>query len=185
MRKIVPMILSLLFFTLIHEGFHILVALIIGEYEGFHIKPIGFEVLTKTPVNQRQGIQWAFFSGVSNLVTILIGYILFAFSKKFARINVTIVRNTSYFSTVFFLSLDPLNLSIGPFIYGGDIFGIATGLNIHPYWLQMFFFGIFLIHRELIAQQVLPSYGVNANLFLWRPWLPKKLFQNHCFQIKD
>jgi len=34
-----------------------------------------------------------------------------------------------YWLTVMFLLLDPLNLSVGPFLYGGDIGGIVAGLD--------------------------------------------------------
>ena len=178
MKKFFAIILAILIFVFVHEGLHALVGIAIGEFDSFRIRPIGFEVTVRTPVDQRHGIQWAFFSGVSNLVTILLGYLLLSFVGAFARAQVAIIRIAAYYMILFFLLLDPLNLSIGPFLYGGDIHGIAVGLNIHPYWLQLFFLLVFLINRELAAQVLLPSYGIETKHILLRPWLQKKFFEN-------
>lgn len=178
MKKFLSIILAILIFALVHEGLHILVAIAIGEFDSFRIKPIGFEVIARTPIEQRHGIRWAFFSGVSNLATILLGYLLLSFVRVFAQARITLIRNTAYFLILFFLLLDPLNLSLGPFIYGGDIHGIAVGLNLHPYWLQLFFLVVFLINRELAAQVLLPSYRVETRHILFRPWLKKELSEH-------
>lgn len=180
MKKILTIVLSVLIFAFVHEGLHVLVGIAIGEFDSFRIRPIGFEVTVRTPVEQRHGIQWAFFSGVSNLVTILLGYLLLPFVNAFARMQVAMIRNTAYYSTLFFLLLDPLNLSVGPFLYGGDIHGIAVGLGVHPYWLQLFFLLVFLINRELVAQVLLPSYGIETRYVLFRPWLRKRLFEHQA-----
>jgi len=80
-----------------------------------------------------------------------------------------------YYWTILSLLLDPLNLSIGPFIYGGDANGIAAGLNIHRYVIQAAFLGVFLINRELVAQKLLPMFGVKTDHPLLKPWVRLKM----------
>ena len=65
---------------------------------------------------------------------------------------------------------DPFNLSIGPFIWGGDINGITTGLRINQYVVQSIFLIILLINRELIAQKLLPEFSIETKHILLRKW---------------
>lgn len=58
-------------FLAVHEGLHALTATLYGEYQAFHIRPFGFEVEFRTPVEAREGIRWAVMSGISNVVTVL------------------------------------------------------------------------------------------------------------------
>jgi len=48
-----------------------------------------------------------------------------------------------YWLIVMFLLLDPLNLSVGPFLYGGDIGGIVAGFGVNQYLVQILSFAIF------------------------------------------
>jgi len=43
-----------------------------------------------------------------------------------------------YWLIVMFLLLDPLNLSVGPFLYGGDIGGIVAGFGVNQYLVQIY-----------------------------------------------
>jgi len=148
-----------------------LTATIYGEYEAFHVRPIGLEVTVRTPVDERSGMKWAVFSGTSNLVTLMLGYLLLAFGRRVARSHGVFLKASIYYLTLLGLLLDPLNLSIGPFIYGGDVNGIAVGLDISRYLVQTIFFLILLANRELVAQKLLPMYDVKTEHPLLRPWV--------------
>jgi len=52
---------SILIVVLVHEGAHALVAAAYGELVAFQVHPYGFEVIFKTPIAQRQGIEWVLF----------------------------------------------------------------------------------------------------------------------------
>jgi hypothetical protein len=62
--------------------------------------------------------------------------------------------------TLISLLADLFNLSVGPFIYGGDANGIAAGLGINRYIIQMIFLVVLLVNRELVAQKLFPMYNV-------------------------
>jgi len=170
-KKWIAFVLAVVVLAGIHESTHALFAVIYNDYETLHIRPLGAEVTYKTPVNERSGFQWALISGASNLVTVLMGYLLFILGKRFVRSHNMFVKTAIYYLTILSLLFDPFNLSIGPFIYGGDINGIVIGLGINRYVIQVVFFLILLVNREIIARKLLPMYGVQTRHPLFRPLL--------------
>jgi len=112
-----------------------------------------------------------FISGVSNVITVLLGYLLLFFVKPIANMKNTFLSAVGYWLIMMFLVLDPLNLSVGPFLYGGDIGGIVAGFGINQYVVQFLAFIIFLINRELVAQILLPAYGIKTDHPLFKPWI--------------
>ncbi len=174
MRKYLTFILAVIIFAIIHEGTHALIAMAFEECQAFQVHPYGLEVIFKTPVAEREGIKWGFISGMSNMVTLLLGYLMFLFRVKIARLRSSFLSALGYWLIMLFLLLDALNLSIGPFIYGGDIGGIVVGFGINQYFVQIVFFVILLLNRELIAQKLLPVYGIKTKHPLFRPWIRLK-----------
>jgi len=170
MKRILFLLLAVIVFAVIHEGLHALIAIPFGEYRDFTVKPYGLEVIFVTPPEERSGIQWFFISGVSNIATILLGYILFSQRERFARMSSSFLRSWGYWQMILFLLVDPFNLSIGPFLYGGDALGIQRGLGVNIYVIQSVFFVVFLVNRELIAQWLLPTFGIKTRHPLFIPW---------------
>jgi hypothetical protein len=84
-------------------------------------------------------------SGTSGIITTLLGYLMLLLTDKFIN-SPLVVRSITYWSTVFFLIADPLNISIGPFIYGGDALGVAKGLEIPVLLVQGVAFIVLLIN---------------------------------------
>jgi len=173
MKKYLTLIPTLIIFAIIHEGLHALIAYIYGEYAGFHVKPFGFEVIFITPVEERSGLMWGFISGTSNIATILMGYLMATFLNRFQKLPNYYVRSFSYYLMIFLLLLDPLNISIGPLIYGGDAEGIAVGFGINRWLVQGIFFIIFILNRELIAQKIIPAYRIKTRHPFFIPWFTK------------
>ncbi len=96
MKKCLAFLLAVVILLAVHEGMHALMAMLYGEYEAFHLRPIGFEVQFSTPVEEREGIHWAYISGVSNLVTVLMGYLLFLSSEKLVRLRNMFLKSTFF-----------------------------------------------------------------------------------------
>jgi hypothetical protein len=173
MNKWLAFALAAVIFLTIHEGAHALIAAIYGEYEAFHWS-IFPQVVFRTPNDERIGIQWAFISGTSNLATLSLGYSLLVLGTRVARSQSMFVKASIYYLTLIALLVDALNLSIGTFIYGGDANGIAVGLGISRYLVQIAFFLILLVNRELVAQKLFPQYAVKTEHPLLRPWIQFK-----------
>jgi hypothetical protein len=104
-------------------------------------------------------------------VTLTVGYLLLLVGHRFAHSRTAFLKMGIYYLTMLSLLVDPFNLSIGPFIYGGDANGIAVGLDINRYVIQVLFLLVLLVNRELVAQKLLPTYGVRTRHPLFRPWL--------------
>jgi len=170
-KKLLTFLIAFLIVILVHEGAHALVAAAYGELAAFQVHPYGFEVIFKTPIAQRQGIEWGFISGASNVITVLLGYLLLFFVKPIANMKNSFMSAVGYWLIMMFLLLDPLNLSVGPFLYGGDIGGIVAGFGVNQYLVQIVSFAIFLINRELVAQVLLPAYGIKTDHPLFKPWI--------------
>ena len=167
--KLVSFLTAFVIFVVVHEGLHVVTSLAFNEFQGFVIHYFGFEVIFKTPVALREGFQWFVISGTSNIVTPILGWILLRNVPRFA-----LKRNLSsaivYWATIFLLIADPLNLFLGPFLYGGDAFGIAEGLNIPVYFVQIVAFLVLLINRELVAVKLIPEYNIETHHPLFIPW---------------
>jgi small-conductance mechanosensitive channel len=171
MRKGLALAVAILVFAAIHEGTHAFVAAMYGEYDAFHVRPIGLEITFRTPVDDRSGVQWVFISGASNLVTLFAGYLLLLLGERFTHSHAVFLKVGIYYLTVLSLLADAFNLSVGPFLYGGDANGIAVGLGISRYVIQAIFFIVLLVNRELVAQRLLPMYDVQTRNPLFRPWV--------------
>jgi len=169
MRKLLTLGLAVIALAGIHEGLHALAASAYGEYQAFHVRPFGLEVLFNTPVADRQGVQWAVISGAPNIATVLLGYLLVAMRRGIAASGRRMLRDLAYWFTLLLILTDPLNLSVGPFLYGGDAKGIAVGLGVHIGVVQAVGFVLFMVNRELAAQALLPAFGVRATHPLVRP----------------
>ena len=168
--KLVSALIAFIIMITIHEGMHVLTGLAYNEFERFVIHPYGFEVIFKTPVELREGFKWFIISGTSNIVTTVLGYVmLFSIDRFINRSKLT--SATAYWFTLLLLISDPLNLSINPFLFGGDAYGIVEGLNVPLYLVQLTGFLVFLINRELIAHRLLPAYNIETRHPLFVPWI--------------
>ncbi len=88
---------------------------------------------------------------------------------KIINIKISSLRSILYYVTIVFLLFDAVNLSIGPFFYGGDINGISAGLKIKPWIIQILFGTILLVNRELIVKFMM-HFGIKSNNILFKPW---------------
>jgi hypothetical protein len=173
MKRLLVFVLVAVFVLTLHEGVHALIAAIYSEYNAFHWS-IFPQVIFRTPTEERIGIQWAVISGTSSLVTLSLGYLLLALGRRIARTHSMFLKASIYYLTLISLFSDAFNLSVGPFIYGGDATGIAVGLGVSRYLVQAIFFLVLLVNRELVAQKLLPIYEVKTDHPLFRPWIRLK-----------
>jgi hypothetical protein len=173
LRQYALICLAVIAFAVVHEGAHALSSAAFGEYGGSRIRWYGAEVEYRTPMPEREGLKWGFISGSSSAITILCGFLMFVGRGRIAASGNPIVRIGGYYATALFMLGDPLNLSVGPFIYGGDIGGLAVGFHMNRYAVQIVLFALFLLNRELVARYVLPAFGVRTRHVAFRPWFAR------------
>lgn len=174
MKRWLAFILAVVILIAVHEGAHAATAALYDEFAAFRVLPFGFEVVYRTPLDQRQGVHWALISGVSNLATLLLGYRFLSLGGRFAASRSWLLKSGAFYLTFLTLLADPFNLSLGAFIYGGDANGIAAGLGVSRYLIQAVFFLVLLVNRELIAHRLFPLYAVKVSSFLFQPWIGAK-----------
>jgi len=173
MKNWLYFVTALILYMLIHEGLHAYIALLFNEYDVIKIHWYGPEVLFVTPVAERTSeIKWFIISGFSNLVTLLTGYLLFIMKRKIINLKLPTLRSILYYVTIVFLLFDAVNLSIGPFLYGGDVNGISAGLKIKPWIIQILFGSILLVNRELIVK-FMNCFGIRSSNMLFKSWHSK------------
>lgn len=158
-RRYVYFFLAGLTHIIIHEGIHLIQAHIYGVYQGIRILPLGVEVLITQPLTIG-GVKLALFSGLSSIGTITIGYILLILSPKIIKLNIQTVKNYLYYVTLIFLLLDPLYIALLSFFVGGDINGIAFGLNISHISIRIVFSLIFVSNLYLVCKKLYPAYVI-------------------------
>jgi len=169
LKKYFPFVVAVIIYIFVHEGLHALVALPYNELNSFKVRYYGFEVIFKTPVADREGLHWGFISGISNAVTLALGYIFFISREKLVRIKNEFLYDLGYWLIFVFMLFDAANLSFIPFVFGGDIGGIVKGFGVNRYLLQLLFFALLLFNRELIIRKVFPLYRIKTKHFLFRP----------------
>lgn len=173
MKNWLYFVTALILYMLIHEGLHAYIALLFNEYDAIKIHWYGPEVLFVTPVAERTSeIKWFIISGFSNLITLSTGYLLFIMKRKIINLKLPTLRSILYYVTIVFLLFDAVNLSIGPFLYGGDVNGISVGLKIKPWIIQILFGSILLVNRELIVK-FMNCFGIRSSNILFKSWHSK------------
>lgn len=176
MKRLLFFLIAILIYAVVHEGTHALVGALYGETEAFYVRPYGLEVTFRTPVPEHSGFQWAVISGAPNLLTVLLAHLLLWAVVPRVVAGGNWLRAVVYYVVVVFLLADPFNLSLGPLLYGGDAIGVAVGLGVSRYVVQAVSLVVLLVNRELLAQRLLPLYGIETQNPLFRAWikLPSK-----------
>ena len=175
MKKWFYFLIAIILYMIVHEYFHGLMSVLFDEYDKFKIHWYGLETIYITPVEERvSGIKWFLISGFSNFFTLAIGYLTFLLRNKIINHfqEDILIKNLLFSVTVVFLLFDAVILSIGQIIYGGDISGIAAGLKVKQWIIQIFFGIVLLINRELVAS-LMKSYNVYSHNILFMSWLHK------------
>ena len=161
---------ALILYILIHEYFHVILSSVFIEFDKLIWHWYGPEVKFVTPEGLRTAsVKWFLISGTSNFITLAIGYFLFLTRHYILELKNIHWKNLLYYSTIVFLLFDAVNLSVGPILYGGDALGIAAGLNIKIWIVQVIFGIILLINRELIVS-FMKVFSVKSKNILFRSW---------------
>jgi hypothetical protein len=154
----------------IHEGIHILVAMFYGEFARVAVVDFLPQVVYETPVDARGSeLKWTLIAGLPSIVTVLLGYGMLAARNRiqsaFSGLKVAVL----YWTTVVLLLLDPANLALGPFIFGGDAIGVAWGLDVPVIVVQGVAGLVLLVNREVIVRMLFPLYDVETDNPIWQP----------------
>lgn len=154
-RQYIGILAALAAYYIVHEGAHLLYALLTGVFAGVHFLGLGIQI---DVFNEKMtDIQMFLFCLVGAGSTFVMGYLLTALRKVICRVKSKMFRAAMYYITISMLLLDPLYLSIlCGFFGGGDMNGIAL---LIPEGFARIFYGIlFLTNGGVFWKMVLPIY---------------------------
>lgn len=156
LRKWFALIFSILLYYVIHEGSHLIAALIYGVFQKIRIVGLGVQVVAQTEL--LTDLQIAIFCAAGCISTLFAAYLLLVFTKKIVKSKSRILKSICYYTTIAFMLLDPIYLTIlYKFVGGGDMNGIML-FGIREIFLQIIFGIIAVINIFLIIKKIYPAY---------------------------
>ena len=155
MRQYIGILAALAAYYLVHEGAHLLYALLIGAFR--QIRLLGLGVQVDVYAERMTDTQMGLFCLAGAAATLCAGYLLAGLARRICRRKSKLFRAMMYYITIALLLLDPLYLSVlCGFFGGGDMNGIAL---LFPEWAARRLFGVLLIGNGLVFwKRVLPIY---------------------------
>lgn len=154
-RQYIGILAALAAYYLVHEGAHLLYALLTGVFKQINFMGLGVQV--DVYAARMTDTQLGVFYLVGALATFCAGYLLTALAKNICRAKSSLLRAVLYYITIALLLLDPLYLSVLCGLFGGgDMNGIAL---LCPEWAARCLFGALLLVNGLVFwKRVLPVY---------------------------
>ena len=154
-RQYIGILAALAAYYLVHEGAHLLYALLTGVFRQINFMGLGVQV--DVYAGRMTDTQLGIFCLVGALATFCAGYLLTALAKNICRAKSSLLRAVLYYITIALLLLDPLYLSVLCGLFGGgDMNGIAL---LCPEWAARCLFGALLLANGLVFwKRVLPVY---------------------------
>ena len=154
-RQYIGILAALAAYYLVHEGAHLLYALLTGVFKQINFMGLGVQI--DVYAERMTDTQLGIFCLVGALATFCTAYLLTAFAKNICKAKSKLLRAVLYYITIAFLLLDPLYLSVlCGFFGGGDMNGIAL---LCPEWAVRCLSGVLLLVNGLVFwKRVLPVY---------------------------
>ncbi len=154
-RQYIGILAAAAAYYLVHEGAHLLCAVLSGVFKQIRFMGIGMQIDVHT--ERMTDAKMALFCVAGAAATLFAGFVLAALAGRISRQKSRLLRAVMYYITIAFLLLDPLYLSIlCGFFGGGDMNGISL---LFPEWIARSFFAVlFIINWRIFWKRVLPVY---------------------------
>ncbi len=154
-RQYIAILAAAAAYYLVHEGAHLLCAVLLGVFKQIRFMGIGMQV--DVYAERMTGGQMALFCVSGAAATLFAGIVLAALAGKISHKKSKLLRAVMYYITIALLLLDPLYLSIlCVFFGGGDMNGISL---LCPEWIARSFFAVlFILNGRIFWKRVLPVY---------------------------
>ena len=154
-RQYIGLLSAVLAYYIIHEGAHLIYALITGAFKQINVMGMGVQI--DIYAERITDIQLGIFCLVGSVATFVTAYILVLFTNKIGESSSKIFKACMYYITIAMLLIDPVYLSVlCGFFGGGDMNGISL---LFPEIAVRIVYGIILaINVAVFAKIVLPKY---------------------------
>ena len=154
-RQYIGLLSAVLAYYIIHEGAHLIYALITGAFKQINVMGMGVQI--DIYAERITDIQLGIFCLVGSVATFVTAYTLVLFTNKIGKNSSKIFKACMYYITIAMLLIDPVYLSVlCGFFGGGDMNGISL---LFPKLAIRIVYGIILaINVAVFAKIVLPKY---------------------------
>lgn len=155
-RQYIGILAAVVAYYVIHEGAHLVYALITGTFKRINLMTLGVQV--DVFAERMSDTQLGIFCLAGAVATFAAAYVLVLLAGRIAKEKSKLLRAVVYYITVALLLLDPLYLSLLCGLFGGgDMNGIAL---LVPELAARLGFGVLLILNALaFLKRVLPVYS--------------------------
>ena len=155
-RQYIGILAAVVAYYVIHEGAHLVYALITGTFKRINLMTLGVQV--DVFAERMSDTQLGVFCLAGAVATFAAAYVLVLLAGRIAKGKSKLRRAVVYYITVALLLLDPLYLSLLCGLFGGgDMNGIAL---LVPELAARLGFGVLLILNALaLLKRVLPVYS--------------------------
>ena len=154
-RQYIGLLSAVLAYYIIHEGAHLIYALITGAFKQINVMGMGVQI--DIYAERITDIQLGIFCLVGSVATLVTAYTLVLFTNKIGKNFSKIFKACMYYITIAMLLIDPVYLSVlCGFFGGGDMNGISL---LFPEIAVRIVYGIILaINIAVFMKIVLPKY---------------------------
>ena len=154
-RQYIGIAAALAVYYIVHEGAHLIAALIFGTFK--ELKFLGLGIQVDVNAADMTDTQLGIFCLVGALATLIAAYALTLSRERICRAKSRVFRASAYYVTIALLMLDPLYLSLLCGLFGGgDMNGIK--LLIPEPAARITAGLIFILNLAVFIIFVLPSY---------------------------
>ena len=154
-RQYIGLLSAVLAYYIIHEGAHLIYALITGAFKQINVMGMGVQI--DIYAERITDIQLGIFCLAGSVATFVTAYTLVLFTNKIGKNSSKIFKACMYYITIAMLLIDPVYLSVlCGFFGGGDMNGISL---LFPEIAVRIVYGIILaINIAVFMKIVLPKY---------------------------
>ena len=154
-RQYLGLLSAVLAYYIIHEGAHLIYALITGAFKQINVMGMGVQI--DIYAERITDIQLGIFCLVGSTATFVTAYVLVLFTNKIVENSSKIFKACMYYITIAMLLIDPVYLSVlCGFFGGGDMNGISL---LFPKLAIRIVYGIILVINVVVfVKIVLPKY---------------------------
>ena len=155
LRQYAGLLAAIAAYYLIHEGAHLVYALLIGIFRQVNIGALGVQI--DVYAEQMTEAQMGVFCIVGSIATLITGGCLSAAAHRIGKRPSKVFKACMYYVTIALLLIDPLYLSVLCDLFGGgDMNGIA--LLISEIAARFLYGALLVINVCLFWKRVLPAY---------------------------
>lgn len=162
LRKWLGIAITIICYYIVHEGAHLIVALILGVFQEIRFMGIGMQIVIEA--SALSNIQLAVFNVVGSVAALTFGYVLVLLKNRILLSQSKILKTACYYTTLGMLVLDPIYLSaLCGFFGGGDMNGIIR-FGIPEAAVRIIYAVIGVINTFVCIKYIYPAYKQNFTL---------------------